>query len=277
MPIRLFSHGRFSALTKLSLMLCFYLIAMNTSYAAEKPDYAREARMAEQIVDDIFDGEPLWLQANGREFLSIYTPNEDQPKGSVIILHGRGIHPDWPDVAGPLRTGLVDAGWSTLSLQMPVLQRGKTYYDYLPLLKYSHQRIEAAITFIGEQSELPVILIAHSCGAHMANDWLNTVGDTSIDGYVILGAGATDYRQEIQTGFPFASMRVPILDLYGENEFPRPLEMLPERLALIEQGGNPQSAQQRLANADHYFSEAGEPLTEAVAAWLERTDFSHTP
>lgn len=277
MPNNLFRYDCFLNHARLTLVVCFFVALINPGYADVKPDYERETRLAEQIVDDIFDGEPLWLQANEHNFLSIYTPNDAQPKGSIIILHGRGVHPDWPDVAGPLRTGLVEAGWSTLSIQMPVLERGKTYYDYLPLLKYSHQRIEAAITFIREQSELPVVLIAHSCGAHMANDWLNTVGDDLIDGYVILGAGATDYRQEMQTDFPFASMQVPVFDLYGENEFPRPLAMLPERRALIKKGGNPQSAQQRLTDADHYFTEAGTPLTDAVAGWLNRTNFSSRP
>ncbi len=248
----------------------------NTAYADEKPDYDREARLAAQIVDDIFDGEPIWLEANDRQFLGIYTENEEAPMGSVIILHGRGYHPDWPEVAGPLRTGLVEEGWSTLSLQMPVLEKGKKYFDYLPLFKFAHQRIESAITYLRAQSDQPIILIAHSCGAHMANDWLNKVGDASIDGYIILGAGATDYRQEIETDFPFAQMSIPILDLYGANEFPRPMAMLSERMSLIKKGGNSQSFQQRLPGADHYFHQSGAVLTEAVAAWLNGTDFSKT-
>ena len=38
----------------------------------------------------------------------------------MIILHGRGYHPDWAEVANPLRVGLAE-GWNTLSLKMPVL------------------------------------------------------------------------------------------------------------------------------------------------------------
>lgn len=243
------------------------------AYADESPDYEREARLAEQIVDDLFDGEPVWLEANEHPFLAIHTLNEDAPKGSVVILHGRGYHPDWQEVAGPLRTGLVDAGWSTLSVQMPVLEKGKKYFDYLPLFQFAHQRIEASIRFLREQSDQPVILVAHSCGAHMANDWLNHNDDTLIDGYVILGAGATDYKQEIQTDFPFAKMQVPIFDLYGANEFPRPIAMLPERKELLKLGGNAQSTQQLLPNADHYFHDSGPGLTQAVADWLNTTDF----
>lgn len=250
---------------------------LSVAYSDESPDYRREARLAGQIVDDLFDGEAMWLEANGHQFLAIHTLNENAPKGSVVILHGRGYHPDWPEVASPLRTGLVNAGWSTLSVQMPVLKKGKTYFDYLPLFQFAHQRIEASIHFLRAQSEQPVILIAHSCGAHMANDWINHNDDTLIDGYVILGAGATDYGQEIQTDFPFAKMRVPILDLYGANDFPRPMAMLPERKKLMKQGNNSQSMQQQLPDADHYFHESGPRLTQAVADWLNTTDFSGQP
>ena len=229
--------------------------------------------MADQIVSDLFDGEPVWLDANEHTFLAIHTLNEDAPKGTVIIAHGRGCHPDWPEVAGPLRTGLVEAGWSTLSIQMPVLEKGKKYYDYLPLMPFAHQRFEAAIKYAKQQSDLPVILAAHSCGAHMANDWLFNNSDSNIDGYIIMGAGATDYKQDLKTPFPFAKMQVPVFDLYGEQEFPRPLAMIEERKQLIEQGGNAQSKQQQLADADHYFHEAGEPLTEMVADWLNNTSF----
>ena len=266
--------NRIKLLSK-SLLLGWLTLTLpfSASYADQKPNYDRESRLAEQIVDDLFDGEPVWLNANNHDFLSIQTLNEEAPKGTVIILHGRGFHPDWPDVAGPLRVGLVDEGWSTLSVQMPVLEKGKKYYDYLPLFDYAHGRIEAAIAHAREQSDAPVILAAHSCGAHMANDWLNHGNSQPIDGYIIMGAGATDYRQHLRTPFPFANMQIPILDLYGEFEFPRPLAMLPERMKLIKQGGNNASSQLSLKEADHYFHDEGEALTEHVATWLNSTDF----
>ncbi len=262
--------------TVASLCLAIWLCALPAAEARAdgRPDYEREARLAEQIVDDIFDGEPIWLDANNHQFLGIHTLNEEENKGTVLILHGRGYHPDWPEVAAPLRTGLVDAGWSTLSIQMPVLQKGRLYYDYLPLFKFARGRIESAISYIASTSDQPIILAAHSCGAHMANDWLNNRNDSKIDGYIIMGAGATDYRQELKTPFPFAEMSVPVLDLHGELEFPRPIAMLPERKALLDAGGNPGSKQIMLLNADHYFHDAGDPLTEVVADWLNTTDFS---
>jgi hypothetical protein len=51
------------------------------------------------------------------------------PKAGVIVVHGLGVHPDFGMVGG-LRTRLADAGYATLSVQMPVLPAGATRDDY---------------------------------------------------------------------------------------------------------------------------------------------------
>ena len=107
------------------------LLVLGQALASE-PDFARESRLADEIVDVIFDGDPVWLEADGREFLGIYTEADDST-AAVIILHGRGFHPDWADTVNPLRVGLVERGYDTLSLQMPVLEKDARYYDYVPV------------------------------------------------------------------------------------------------------------------------------------------------
>lgn len=252
----------------LSIIALFGLLVFCAGSFAAEPDYAREKRLADEIVDVILDGDPEWLQADGREFLGIYT-EADESRAAVVILHGRGFHPDWADTIGPLRVGLVDRGYSTLSLQMPVLQKDAKYYDYLPIFHHSHARIEAGIEFLRDSGHEKVILLAHSCGAHMALDWIRAKLDRSIDAYVGLGMGATDYGQPMHQPFPLDWMHVPILDLYGENEYPAVIRLAPERKAMIEKAGHPKSRQQILPGANHYFTDQGEPLVTAVADWLD--------
>jgi hypothetical protein len=165
---------------------------------ASEPDFEREARLADEIVDAILDGDPEWLQADGRDFLGIYTEADDS-RAAIVILHGRGFHPDWADAINPLRVG---------------------YYDYIPVFHHAHGRIEAGIAFLREQGHEKVVLLAHSCGVHMALDWIREKKDSSIDAFVGLGMGATDYRQPMHQPFPLDWMRVPVLDLYGANDYP---------------------------------------------------------
>lgn len=231
------------------------------------PDYAREQRLASEISDTIMDGEIISLNDGAQNFMGILTSAE-QPRGAVIILHGRGYHPDWEDVAHPLRIGLATKGWTTLSLQMPVLEKEAKYYDYVPLFANADKRINAGIALLKQQGITNIVLAAHSCGAHMAMNWVETTGGKDIAAYVGLGMGATDYQQELLHPFPLDKLTVPVLDVYGEKDFPQVLSLAPERQALMQKAGNTHSKQMVLPDADHYYKDKGDALTAVVANWL---------
>ncbi|NOQ87996.1 MAG: DUF3530 family protein [Gammaproteobacteria bacterium] len=250
--------------------LSLFLFSISTIYAS---DLQREQRMADEIVDAILDGDAVFLKANDHEFLTIYT-EADEPKGVAIILHGRGFHPDWQDAINPLRVGLAETGWNTLSVQMPVLEKQAKYYDYLPLFPEAIPRIEAAIAYAREQVKdnkggNKVVLIAHSCGAHMAMAWADTESFESIDAYVGIGMGATDYKQPMKQPFPLDKIKVPVLDVYAENDYPAVLKMAPERLRLIEKAANKKSSQVVVEGAEHYYVDKGDALTQVIAQWLQ--------
>lgn len=269
---------KFLSSTACSLALLFFSLS-----SVSAADLNREKRMADEIVDAILDGDAVFLKAYEHEFLSIYT-EADEPseavRGTAIILHGRGFHPDWQDAINPLRVGLAESGWNTLSIQMPVLEKQAKYYDYLPLFPEAIPRIEAAIAYAREQMEADktsnksgnkVVLIAHSCGAHMAMAWIETwdaKGEQKIDAYVGLGMGATDYQQPMEKPFPFEKLTVPILDVYGEHDYPGVLRRAPERLQSIEAAGNKKTSQRMVKGANHYYENKGEELTQVINQWL---------
>jgi hypothetical protein len=244
------------------------LLSLGQAGAVE-PDFEREARLADEIVDVILDGDPEWLEADGREFLSIYTEADDT-RTAVVILHGRGFHPDWADAINPLRVGLVERGYSTLSLQMPVLEKDAKYYDYVPIFHHAHPRIEAGIKFLRDNGFEKVVLLAHSCGVHMAMDWIRAKNDRSIDAFIGLGMGATDYKQPMHQPFPLDWMYVPILDLYGADEYPAVIRLAPGRKAMIDKAGHQKSQQVVLPGANHYFTDQGDALVGAVVDWLDQ-------
>jgi pimeloyl-ACP methyl ester carboxylesterase len=251
--------------------VCLLFLLSPGQIVAAEPDFARETRLADEIVDVILDGDPEWLEADGREFLSIYTEADDS-RAAILILHGSGFHPDWADTVNPLRVGLVERGYSTLSLQMPVLEKDATYYDYVPIFSYAHPRIEAGIKFLRDNGHQKIVLLAHSCGVDMAMDWIRMNDDRAIDAYVGLGMGATDYRQPMRQPFPLDGMQVPVLDLYGAEEFPAVIRMAPERKAMIKTAGHVNSRQVVLPDANHYFTDQDDPLVAEVANWLDQLE-----
>ena len=252
-------------LNRSTFLLSLILFSISTACAS---DLQREKRMADEIVDAILDGDAVFLKANDHEFLSIYTEAEEA-RGTAVILHGRGFHPDWQDAINPLRVGLAESGWNTLSVQMPVLEKQAKYYDYIPLFPDAIPRIEAAIAYARENQKGKVVLIAHSCGAHMAMAWVDTESFETIDAYVGIGMGATDYKQPIKQPFPLDKIKVPVLDVYAENDYPAVLKMAPERLRLIEKAANNKSAQVVVEGAEHYYVDKGDALTQVIGQWLQ--------
>lgn len=250
---------------KLLLGLMLAQLAFNAGAA----DLAREQRLHDQIVDAIFDGEPLMLEADGHEFLSIYTEADDA-KTALLILHGRGYHPDHASVANPLRVGLAEAGWNTLSIQLPVLEKSAKYYDYVPIFDEAIPRIDAALEFLREQGNTRIVMIAHSCGAHMALHYVRQKGEDGFDGFVGIGMGATDYKQPMRQALPLDSMQIPLLDIYGSDDYPAVQRLAAIRQQQMQDEGNPLNRQVVVADADHYFVDRGEALSEVIAQWLQR-------
>lgn len=237
-----------------------------------KPNFLREKRIASQIEEAVMDGEVEYLKLkNKREIFSIYMESEIEPtKGGIIILHNRGHHPNWIDTIKPLRIGLAEQGWNTLSVQMPVLEKAAKYYDYVPIFPYSHMRIEAAIEFYKKQGIENIILIAHGCGAHMAMSYIDKYGDKNISAYIGIGMGATDYKQKIIKEFPLDKMNVPILDIYAEQDFAGVKRTAPYRNKLIKFANNTKSRQLIIKEANHYYQKetSYKKLIKEINSWL---------
>ena len=247
------------------LIISAIILATTISRAS---DLQREKRLADEIVEAILDGEPITLSASNHDFLGIYTESGTQPaQGAAIILHGRGMHPDWAQVAGPLRIALPEQGWSTLSLQMPVLAKDASFYDYEAVFPEAAPRISAAIAYLRAQGPERIVLIAHSCGVHMSMAWLEQQGSGDIDAYIGIGMGATDYQQPMRKPLPFNRIEVPLLNVYGSEDYPA-VQRLAGTLTPLLAEIHPYSRQIRINGADHYFDGYNEELAASIAAWL---------
>ena len=186
-----------------SLFLLFHFLLLFIAPTGFAADLEKEERIKEQIIDYILEGDPVSLQSINHKFLAIFNQADDeQAKGAVIIMHGRGHHPNWPEVVQPLRNGLVEFGWHTLSIQMPVLDNESTFYDYLHIIPEAFPRIEAAISFLNDKGISNIVLIAHSCSVHMSIPWLVEHPDKGVIAFIGIGMGSTDKGQPMLQPFP---------------------------------------------------------------------------
>lgn len=253
-------------------LLIFTIWMVTGSLWATAPDYEREKRLTDEYIDALVIGEPVELHDGKRDFIGIMTESEDEnPRGAIMILHGRGFHPASPTVVQPLRIGLPEQGWATLSLQMPVLGKEATYYDYVPLFPEARGRIAAGLQYLHDAGYEPIVILAHSCGAHMAMNFVHEKGDKGFDAYIGIGMSATDYQQPMRQPYPLEKMTGPVLDIYGANDFPAVRRLAPGRKAMMVKACHAKSRQIVIPNADHYYKEPDSMgvLEQEIIKWLD--------
>lgn len=237
----------------------FFILAIFTclNSVSLASDLAKEARWREQVVDAILDGEVVDLNDGDNDFLGIYTEGSNGHKKGLIIMHGIGVHPDHPAVINPLRVGLSEKGWSTLSIQLPVLPNEATSRDYAPLIPEAAPRIQAAIDFLKKAGNKKIILVAHSLGTVMASYALAS-NKVSVDAFVAIGMGSgVDKLKAID---------IPVLDIYGSQDQDNVLDSAARRLAASEH--NMRYTQIMTRDADHFFNDQEEELIELIDEWL---------
>jgi predicted alpha/beta-hydrolase family hydrolase len=185
--------------------------------AAQASDLEKEQRWADQIVDALIEGEAEWLQAGDIAFLAIYTEAEEPGTRAALILHGIGAHPDWPQVIYPLRAGLPAHGWSTLSLQMPVLPNDVQQIGYAPLFEEVAPRIEAGIAFLKARGAEQIVVVAHSLGGSMATYYL-AGGPRDIAAFVGIGMSGGTGDPRMDNVVSLGKVHIPVLDIYGQHD-----------------------------------------------------------
>ena len=231
-------------------------------------DFAKEQRWADQIVDTLVEGDAKWLQAGGHRFLAIYTePKAANPKRGVILVHGRGAHPDWRQVIYPLRTGLAERGMPTLSLQMPILPNEAEALDYAPLIAEADPRIEAGIQFLKARGIKEIVLVGHSLGTVMAAHYLSGAAP-DIRAFVGVNIDVFSKEPRMDTIAFLRRIHIPVLDLYGGDATPPVVDTAKQRVAAAQESGNKAYRQIRIEGANQFFDDKNAVLLDTVSNWL---------
>ena len=247
------------------------LIAMLAAgFNSQASDIAKEKRWADQVVDAILDGDAIWLNDGSHEFLGIYTEAGEDKGRAVIVMHGTGIHPDWQQVVQPLRVGLTEHNWNTLSIQMPILPNEAEYHEYAPLYDEVAPRIDAAIKYLQDNGSKEIVLIGHSQGATMTAYYL-TSSKQAVNGFVAIGMGTLSDDPRMNVVKSLEKIKIPVLDIYGDDDLEGVMKTIKARAAAAVKAGNNNYTQVEVAGSNHFFDDKEEELVEAVATWLKKS------
>jgi len=237
----------------------FVLLAL-AAIPALAQDYEREKRWSDSIVKTLMIGNAEWLQQkNGHRFLALYT-EADKPRGAVIVAHGRGWSPDF-ELYGTLRTRLAELGYTTLSIQLPVLPSTAILGLYVPLYPDARERFQLAVDFLKAKGHRNIGIVSHSLGATMANQYLIRTDETAVRAWVFIGI--------LQGLVETFRIKIPVLDVYGGNDWTVILQGASERNAQVRRIAG--SAQIEVAGAKHFFEDREEELLRIIVTFLDKT------
>jgi alpha-beta hydrolase superfamily lysophospholipase len=236
--------------------LCAPLFAL----AQHQPsDYAREKRWADEVVPSLVVGEAVWLEApRTQKFLGVYAEAKN-PKGAVILAHGLGVNPDY-GLIGELRTRLFDMGYTTLSIQMPVLAAEAPATRYPVLFWEADARFAAALTYLRRKKYGKVVLLSHSMGSRMANHYIAAHPQVPLSGWISLSISSGEFAAMKRVKFP-------VYDIYAEKDLGTVLAGVEKRAAAIKRIRG--SSQTMVFGTDHFFAKKEKELASLVRLLLE--------
>jgi len=238
-----------------------FLAFVAPSALAVDADYMREERWAREVVPSLVVGDAVYLATPARsKVLAILTTPAATSKGSVILVHGLGVHPDF-GVTSALRSLLADMGYTTLSVQMPVLAADAPRDDYRATFPEAGNRLAAAIAYLRSRGAGKIAIVAHSVGAAMANAYLAQPDALRIDAFVPVGLA----------GEFAVTPKQPVLDVVAESELPPVVASAPQRAPRLP--ADACSRQVTIIGADHYFDAPAQQklLAATIGAFIERS------
>ena len=231
---------------------------------------AREKNWADQVVDAVVVGEAVWLNARQHKFLSLYAPPTPASHWGVILLHGRGVHPAWGFI-DTLRADLADAGFHTLSIQLPILAQDAKFGSYGQTFPEAYERIDSGIRYLKQKGVKHIVLLGHSTGAMTAVAYVAKRPQTPIAGIVAVGLSTfANGPDTMQPAILLKSVRAPVLDLYGANDLHEVLSYVAARRQAAASAGNKTYQAIVVPDTDHFFTDQYDALKKHTLAWLLR-------
>ena len=222
-------------------------------------DYQREQRWADQILPAMMVGDPVWLvQKEGHKFLALYTEAANA-RGAVILAHGRGWSPDY-ELYGILRTKIAEQGYTTLSIQLPILGGGAKIGDYLYTFPDAAERFQIAADFLKSKGYKNIAIVSHSLGATMANQYLIKTDDKTVKAWVFIG---------IINGLEeMFRIKMPVLDVFGSKDWEiTQVGAYERKKQIMKINGSDQIV---VPDALHFFEGKEDELTRIIVNFLDQ-------
>jgi len=241
------------------------------------PDRDRENEIAENLVEKLTFGEPIWFNKDtSRGFFGIFTETFlGNRQHAVILVHGIGQHPDWPGVISSLRIGLSQEGMTTLSIQMPILAPEDPVAGYGQTIKESQNRLKTVVNYLNEIGFESVSVVGYSFGAAIVANYIVKVKEHGVTSFVGISMLAREFlNPRVELMLLLENTGIPVLDIFGSNDLVEVLDAAPDRRLAARANGTRIYDQLEMIDSDHLYTEKTDELIATILIWLEENNQS---
>ncbi len=238
---------------------CFRIYASDTIF---------EQEITDEIVNSRPSGEIIWLNAGEQQFLGLFDEAKTKAvQGAALILPGVGEHPQSKQLIVPLREQLAEFGWTSLTIQLPVLRVVDNPQDAYVLIGKARERIKTAIEFLKKKELENLVLIGHGFGARTAVDFQFAIKENDIRALVVIGLSVPEFDIDKPTLLEqLGQIEIPVLDIYGAAEHPRISASFDQRKKATRK--NASFRQVEIDGADHQFNGNNDLLGKTIYGWI---------
>lgn len=238
-------------------------------------DQDRERAIAEKLTEDLESGDVIWLSQGNQEFPGIFTPPDtnwhpNAKQEAVILLHGMGGHPDWPVVISPLRKFFNLAGWTSLSIQLPVLSAETPLSEYGITVREAARRIKSGVEYLHDNGYAIIVVAGYGFGAATAAWYLANDGEDNVCAFAGISMHARKFlNPQLDLTGSLGKLHIPVLDIYGSNDLKAVTQTADDRRLAIRENGNSFFTQISIDDTDQYYTHKDRVLFDSIKHWLE--------
>lgn len=243
------------------LLLC---LALNSVASDEK----REAEMAVDVQKTLTLGHAVWLEADKKKFLGLFTDTAKNPRsGMVILLHDTGGHPNQQAVIKNLRAFFPQHRWATLSIQLPVHEASAPVQDYYSLFPEAKNRLAAAIEFAKNEKAEKIAIVGYGLGSLMATYALSETKNEAVTALVTISLPVPETTENTAQTLQFIpKISQPMLDIFAENDMPDVVRSARDKA--VAGKINPHYRQVQIDHEGHFFLHDDGVLVKRIYSWL---------
>lgn len=182
-------------------------------------------------------------------------------RGGVVLLHDLGAGPDSLTVMRPLREGLAEAGWDTLSLPLPQVAAHRGRAAWQADAERIEARLAAGLGWFDGRGLPNQVIVAHGASAAQAVAFAAAQTAPGLRAVVLISATWRPADAETR-------LRVPLLDIYAERDAAAVIDAAAARRSAAMAERNSDYRQVVVPGALPGFHATEGNLLARVRAWL---------